>query len=119
MGLDMYLGSDSHEFYWRKVNAVHRFFCEKHLAETGQELEDCEEMEVQPQWLTELCSRIVSVLRWNHNAESLLPTQSGFFFGSTDYDKYYYQGLLLVLRDCVELLVDLDKDEKITYNAWW
>lgn len=34
----MCLNCEPHEpIYWRKVNAVHRFFCEKHLAETSQE----------------------------------------------------------------------------------
>lgn len=122
MGLDMCLNCEHHEpIYWRKVNAVHRFFCEKHLAETGQELDDCETIKIKPQWLNELCSRILSVLHWNDNAEVLLPTQDGFFFGSTDYDDYYYQDLLIVLRDCIQLLSKLMSDEldNITYTAWW
>lgn len=33
--------------------------------------------------------------------ENLLPTTSGFFFGSTDYDEYYIQ----YIKDTIEILV--------------
>jgi hypothetical protein len=42
-------------------------------------------------------------------AEELLPTSSGFFFGSTDYDEYYEQEL----RETVILLTKLLSDTRL------
>ena len=44
------------------------------------------------------------VLDDNSLAEELLPTRSGFFFGSTDYDEWYfedikYHGTLLIKKN--------------------
>jgi hypothetical protein len=35
-------------------------------------------------------------------AQELLPTTDGFFFGSTDYDEYYY-------KDIKQTIVELEK----------
>lgn len=52
-------------------------------------------------------------------ANELLPTKEGFFFGSTNYDQYYYDDLLETYNICNELLkVDLSKYD-IYYLASW
>ena len=56
-------------------------------------------------------------------AEDLLPTTSGFFFGSTDYDEYYMQDIL----DTIKILEPILKLEvpkgfyspDYTYRASW
>ena len=49
----------------------------------------------------ELLDRCNQVLEDHSKAEELLPTEDGFFFGSTDYDKYYFEDVLNV-RNYIE-----------------
>jgi hypothetical protein len=52
---------------------------------------------------------------WVEVAEDELPTQSGFFFGSTDYSIYYLYDVL----DCknkFEKLLKNWKDDEVVYN---
>lgn len=56
-------------------------------------------------------------------AETLLPTMEGFFFGSTDYDEYYFEDVKEV-RDYVKdiLLPQFDKlgsNESIFFETWY
>ena len=50
-------------------------------------------------------------------AQELLPTQSGFFFGSTDYDKYYIQDLKDT-KDILEAAL-ADKHGEYFYHSSW
>jgi len=51
-------------------------------------------------------------------AIELLPTQEGFFFGSTDYDQYYYEDLIYTQK---MLTAELKEDDDATYyySANW
>ena len=50
-------------------------------------------------------------------AKELLPTQEGFFFGSTDYDEYYYSDLQDTKQILEEALKDAHAD--FEYCASW
>ena len=52
---------------------------------------------------------------WTKTAESLLPTQSGFFFGSTEYTPYYLEDILSCKQQFEKLLADW-KDDEVVYN---
>ena len=52
---------------------------------------------------------------WIKVAEEELPTQSGFFFGSTDYSPYYLIDLLSCRNQFEKLLADW-KDDEVVYN---
>jgi len=53
-------------------------------------------------------------------AEELLPTQSGFFFGSTEYDEGYVEELKSTIEQIDEVLNTVDFDEyDVEYHAWW
>lgn len=70
--------------YFRKVNSVYAYFQHKLTDERAWiTKEDCED-------IVDRCNK---VLKDHSLAESLFPTQSGFFFGSTDYDKWYFNDL--------------------------
>ena len=52
-------------------------------------------------------------------SKELLPTQSGFFFGSTDYDEWYYEDMVNILREFGKLLKDWrDDDIVFVYMSW-
>ena len=69
--------------------------------------------------LDALTSDIEQVLTSHALALELLPTASGFFFGSTDYDGYYFE----VLRDTRHFLqkeFTYNSDlENLYYTEWW
>lgn len=51
-------------------------------------------------------------------AEDLLPTQSGFFFGSTDYDEYYLADLIETKKQLEPLLAE-ESDGDYFYSCSW
>lgn len=53
-------------------------------------------------------------------AERLLPSQSGFFFGGTDYDQYYYDDIKRTAENLEKILAE-DKDGygEYEYSSSW
>lgn len=49
------------------------------------------------------------------NCENLLPTTSGFFFGSTDYDKYYFNDVEDCYNQMSNLLKDFDEENEVIF----
>lgn len=52
---------------------------------------------------------------WNSVAADLLPTRSGFFFGSTDYGIYYLEDILSCKKQFTKLLANW-KDNEVVFN---
>lgn len=75
--------------YWRKANQIHNWFVQN--VQDGND--DCRSYYVDPSKLEELVNLCKQVIEDNSKAEELLPTQSGFFFGGTDYDEWYFKDL--------------------------
>ena len=99
--------------YWRKANAIHKWFVDN--CQNG--VDDCRDAYVgfdDLQALLDLC-RIVIIDK--SKAEQLLPSTSGFFFGNTEYDEWYYndiQNTIEILEKAVE-----DKDGEYYYTSSW
>ncbi len=101
--------------YFRKVNFLMSFFkyegnCEyKEIAKS--ELED----------LVERCNAVLTTPKKNRQekAEDLLPTQSGFFYGSTDYNEWYYKDVEEVRDWASEVLENLKDEEIVLMWCWW
>ena len=74
--------------YWRKANHIHQWMVNN--VQRGND--DCNPHEITPQKMEELIKTCDRVLKAHDIkvSNTLLPTSSGFFFGSTDYDDYYY-----------------------------
>ena len=49
----------------------------------------------------------------------ILPTQSGFFFGSTEYDTWYFHDVREVYNWVDEVLDNLADDEVVLMYCWW
>ena len=75
--------------YWRKQNAIHDWFVRN--AQGGED--NCKKYYVSREQLQELADICLKVLENNQLAHELLPTTDGFFFGSTQYDDWYFDGL--------------------------
>ena len=68
--------------YWRKANEIHRWFMNN--VQDGED--NCQPFPVDAEELRKLLATVTAVLDRKEKPEEALPTQSGFFFGGTDYD---------------------------------
>jgi len=106
---------DTELVYWRKANAIHNFF-----TSLKDQHESCESIEVTKDMLGMLLDRCTMVLEDRSRADELLPTTSGFFFGSTQYDEWYFNKLEDTIRDITPILSDGDiKDGDLYYFGWY
>lgn len=133
--------------YWRKANQIHRWLvnnvqdgvddckyylvkkekieelksiCDRILKEVitgdgkiqnGMHLENNE-------WVPDLEDG--KVILNKELCEELLPTQDGFFFGSTDYDEYYLKDIKETSEMLDEVLKGTDfENEEIYYSSRW
>src|SRR5680860_607615 len=99
--------------YWRKANAIHRWFVEN--VQAGND--DCHTYEVSREQLQALLRSVETVLAHPDMAAHLLPTQEGFFFGSTEYDEGYVEDLQETKTILVEALADDEAD--FEYSSSW
>ena len=133
--------------YWRKANAIHKWFVEN-VQDDNDDCGYYEVSKEQLEELLEICNTIKSKIKMEHNyvkngetfengmwcpiveegdivvnpevAEELLPTQSGFFFGSTDYDQYYMRDIENTIEILTKALQETDFDRQmIVYTSSW
>lgn len=120
MGLDIYFTKrESNELgYFRKVNFLVKFFEEK-----GFDTPNQTPLVIHKKDAEDLLSRCNEVLADHSKADTTLPTMEGFFFGSTDYDDWYFEDVKEV-RDFVQdtLLPEFDNlapNEDIIFETWY
>ena len=120
MGLDIFLTKKKRTNigYFRKVNFLVKFFEDK-----GFDVPNQTPLAITREDAEELLSKCEEVLNDHSKGPELLPTMSGFFFGSTDYDNYYYDDVEVV-RDYVKdkLLPEFDtleEEENIYFETWY
>ncbi len=101
--------------YWRKANAIHNWFVEN--IQEGND--DCKNYELEEKDLIKLLETINKVLENKELAEELLPSKTGFFFGDTEYDKYYFEDLQYTKTEITNLLKEDNKDWYFEYTASW
>lgn len=132
--------------YWRKANAIHSWFV-KNVQDGKDECQKSHVTREQLQELKDDCLKVLNsvetvegtikegktfygdgrveqhtrtgpVVAQTKLAESILPTQSGFFFGGTDYDEYYLQDL----KNTVEIIdrcLAMEESWSFNYRASW
>ncbi len=130
MGLDMYLyrkkrrsdyatnedykqADDVQLMYWRKANQIHSWFTQ------GAEEDNCTPIPVTEKEILKLIDLCIDVLADKDDAKELLPTVSGFFWGDTEYNEYYYQDISDTLQGLSEALDDIQPNDKLYYYAWY
>jgi len=99
--------------YWRKANSIHKWFVNN--VQKGND--DCGEYYVSKDKLQELLSLCNTVLDNPEHSSSVLPTTSGFFFGSTEYDHYYLEDIKYtaeMLEECIN-----DDEAGYYYSSSW
>jgi hypothetical protein len=101
--------------YWRKANAIHQWFVDN--CQDGRD--DCREYYVTREQLEELRKFCQMVLDNHALAEEFLPTQSGFFFGGTEYDEWYFNDLKLTVEIIDRVLVKVPDGWDFAYGSSW
>ena len=91
--------------YWRKDNAVHKYIVDNFA--NGKD--ECQEIELTTEGVKEFVEVLKKVIATEGKEKDLtcrklLPTASGCFFGSTDYDDWYFNGLKYTLERFESLL---------------
>ena len=125
MGLDMYLfkhkkfRDNDEEFnklvrqneeeilYWRKANMIRSWFV-NHTALSSDD--DGVYIPISRATLELLKQDLEDTLNDHNLATILFPTSSGFFFGSTEYDEYYWDDLKYTFERVDDILDSDDID---------
>ena len=103
--------------YWRKANHIHNWFVQN--VQDGED--DCGQYRVtreQLRELEELCRR-VSKDGTGETASKLLPTSEGFFFGTDNYDEYYFEQTDDTAKRLGEILAAIPVGDDFYYQASW
>ena len=98
--------------YWRKANAIHAWF-------VGDKEDDCSPIYVNREQLETLQHLCQQVLIDPALAGELLPTQGGFFFGSTEYDDWYMDNIKETYDKLSVLLAKIPEGWTFKYQASW
>jgi len=102
--------------YWRKANAVHRWFVDK--VQAG--VDDCGNYDVSREQLAELRDTCRRVLDFQHLAVEQLPPADGFFFGSTEVGDWYWQDLEDTVKMIDSILADFPEGKwEFEYHSSW
>ena len=138
--------------YFRKVNFLVKFFNDKMIEYCGGTILDGLDIPIDKEWCEELldkCNQVVNkynelktsyTLNTNDDntklfeseeannlfvefASEVLSTMAGFFYGSTDYDKWYLEDVKDVIKHLKNNIIPefdkLDDNEYIAFNADW
>ena len=111
------IGVEIPVMYWRKANAVHKWFVD----EQAGGVDECQPINVSTESLKELLDLCNQALSNKDKAGEYLPTESGFFFGSTDYDEYYIQDLEYTQERLKQVIDTMEKNQEhfAVYQASW
>ena len=77
--------------YWRKANQIHKWFVD-HVQKGVDECQLNYTKREQLEELRDLCAELLEK-QDVEEAQQRLPSSSGFFFGSTSYNEYYWADL--------------------------
>ena len=100
--------------YWRKANHIHKWFVDN--VQEGKD--DCGYHYVSREKLTRLLSLCKTVIGKHNLSELHLPTQAGFFFGSTEYDDGYYLDIRKTI-EIIEKCLKLPDCWSFVYHSSW
>ena len=103
--------------YWRKANQIRNWIVNHTELEEDDNLRA---VELSKDVLEDLKNDCELVLENHDKAEEIMPTCSGFFFGSTEYDEYYFD-ILKYTTEKIEIILNTTdfETEVIEYEDWW
>lgn len=133
--------------YWRKANQIHKWFVDNvqnGIDDGGKYRLSKEQIQKLLDTCKYLADKIILIDDEINNGQRLvngkwedikvkgkkivnkdlcrkiLPTTDGFFFGSTDYDEYYYEDIMNTIKQLTKILSDdrLDEYDLVYMSSW-
>ena len=103
--------------YWRKANAIHGWF----VNTLAGGVDECQPIYISLDRLIELRELANSVVLTPAMAGDILPTQSGFFFGSSDIDEWYISDMKNTVDMLDKIISSVSPEDYPTffYQASW
>lgn len=108
--------------YWRKANVIHAWF----VREVQEGTDDCRTAYVDPDKLRELrdlCRELLKDVTNTAAVKEKLPPTSGFFFGPTDIDEWFWQDVENTADTLDAVLAQVDAGElkgwDFYYHSSW
>lgn len=111
--------------YWRKANQIHRWFVEN--VQNGED--DCGHYTMTIKQLSVLRNLCINVINYKPNKgivndvktinilNALLPSGRGFFFGSYEYDDWYFENVENTIK-IIDKCLKMDDTEFIYTSSW-
>lgn len=99
--------------YWRKANQIHKWF----VTNVQDGKDDCSTYLVTEENIQNLLDEVNKALK-SSNPSEILPTQGGYFFGSTEYDEDYLDGLTHT-KEILEKVLHCKEDLDFYYHSSW
>lgn len=123
---------DGTERYYCKANQIQNYF-EKRFYEDGNDYDGDEYdnvvTKIDDLTIDDIIARIDTIELNEETAKKEFPTTEGFFYGSTEYDEFYFEKNNEFKSDLIELqkirneinekLKNTDYHAIITYSSWW
>ena len=101
--------------YWRKANQIHSWF----VNHVQGGVDNCEEYRVTRDQLQLLLDNCKLVLMNKEEAKTLLPRQEGFFFGSYEYDEFYWYDIQDTIDQIEKILNEYPEEWDFQYQSSW
>jgi len=101
--------------YWRKANAIHRWFVEN----VQNDVDDCRPNDCTREQLLELVAACEKVHLDHGLAAEVLPSQAGFFFGGTEYDGWYFEDVKETAINLKAAVEHAPHDATFYYESSW
>jgi len=102
--------------YWRKFNALHNLIVKKY----ADGVDKCQEIDLNTENIKTIIGICEEILKDHSLAKELLPTSNGFFFGSQEYDEWYFKDIEYTLSLFKDILDTVSKENySIIYQASW
>lgn len=101
------------DVYFRKVNFVYAFFSNEMVNES------CIVDKTRIGQLKDACEDVLAHKGDVSYAQSVLPTQGGFFFGSTDYNDWYWHDVKDCLTKIKRLYKSMGEDDFVLWDFSW
>jgi len=100
---------------WRKANQIHKWFVDN--VQGGND--NCQDHSVNIEHLEELRDVCKEVLKNPFRAGELLPHSEGFFFGSMEYDQWYFADLEYTVKTLDYVLNNVPDSIGFEYSSSW
>ena len=119
---------ETNVWFGRKENHIHQWVIDAYNAKEAQAHQwiidahritdtNTEYILIDPD---ELLGDLYTVIKNPESAPEVMPTSSGFFFGSTDYDKFYFEDVMALHKTLnAEKKQGYFNNHSFFYWSWW